>query len=305
MMRARTRLEALRQRLGAALAGPTLDHSRQPLLSFSPYQPPTLAAPTSQLCTADQLDEPAYPAWCAAIGEAPKTHRKQWEFVYILSVLEHLGMIAEGRTGLGFGCGLEPLPAALAARGCRIVATDMDPSGAAEKGWTNGQHARALDDLNAWGLCPPEAFAARVTFRVVDMNAVPRDLDGRFDFCWSACAFEHLGSIDKGLDFFVRSLDCLRPGGVAVHTTEFNLSSDDDTVDHANTVIFRRRDLERLARRLVAAGHTVLPLNFNVGDRALDRHLDVAPYRPDRHLRLRLGRYAATSVGLVALRGAD
>jgi hypothetical protein len=92
---------------------------------------------------------------------------------------------------------------------------------------------------------------------------------------------------------------------VAVHTTEFNLSSDDDTVDHANTVIFRRRDIERLARRLVAAGHTVLPLNFNVGDEALDRYLDVAPYRPDRHLRLRLGRYAATSVGLVALRGAD
>jgi len=302
MMRARTRLEALRQRLGAALAGPTLDHSRQPLVSFSPYQPPTLAHPTSQLCTADQLDEPSYPTWCAAIGEAPKTHRKQWEFVYILSVLDHLGMIAEGRTGLGFGCGLEPLPAALAARGCRIVATDMDPSGAAAKGWANGQHARALDDLNARGLCPPDAFAARVDFRVVDMNAVPRDLDGRFDFCWSACAFEHLGSIDKGLDFFVRSLDCLRPGGVAVHTTEFNLSSDDDTVDHANTVIFRRRDIERLVRRLADEGFEVAPLNLSPGDEALDRYIDVPPYTQDRHLKLKLSKYATTSIGIVARR---
>jgi hypothetical protein len=70
-------------------------------------------------------------------------------------------------------------------------------------------------------------------------------------------------------------------------------------------VIFRRRDIERLVRRLVDEGFEVAPLNLSPGDEALDRYIDVAPYRPDRHLRLRLGRYAATSVGLVALRGAD
>jgi hypothetical protein len=157
MMRARTRLEALRQRLGAALAGPTLDHSRQPLLSFSPYQPPTLAAPTSQLCTADQLDEPAYPAWCAAIGEAPKTHRKQWEFVYILSVLEELGKLSRGRTGLGFGCGPSLCPPLIAARGCEVVATDMPTSSGARGEGLDQRPARrpALDDLNATGPLPP------------------------------------------------------------------------------------------------------------------------------------------------------
>jgi len=282
-----------------------VDTSREPLVEYRAFRPPTLADPTGQLCTADQLDEPDYARWCEAIGETPRPHRKQWEFVYILSVLERLGMLADGKRGLGFGCGLEPLPAAFAKRGCHIVATDMDPAGAAEKGWTNGQHARALADLNGRGLCPAEAFAERVSFRVVDMNAIPRDLDGGFDFCWSACAFEHLGSIDKGLDFFQRSLDCLKPGGVAVHTTEFNLSSDDDTVAEGNTVIFRRRDIESLARRLALRGHTVLPLNFYAGEKALDRHIDVAPYSHDRHLRLRLWNYVATSIGIVARRGAD
>jgi cyclopropane fatty-acyl-phospholipid synthase-like methyltransferase len=34
-------------------------------------------------------------------------------------------------------------------------------------------------------------------FRRADMNAMPDTL-GQFDFVWSACAFEHLGSIRQG-----------------------------------------------------------------------------------------------------------
>jgi len=61
------------------------------------------------------------------------------------------------------------------------------------------------------------------------MNAAPSDLSD-FDFCWSASAFEHFGSIDQGLAFIERIIECLKPGGRAVHTTELNVSSNDDTV---------------------------------------------------------------------------
>ncbi len=130
------------------------------------------------------------------------------------------------------------------------------------------------------------------------MNAVPADLDGQFDFCWSACALEHLGSIEAGLAFIERSVDCLVPGGVAVHTTEFNCSSDDDTLDHASTVLFRKRDLLALAERLRGRGHRI-DLTFDLGDQPLDSHVDVAPYSADRHLKLQIERWVTTSFGLI------
>ena len=57
-------------------------------------------------------------------------------------------------------------------------------------------------------------------FSVVDMNAVPEDLRD-FDFSWSSGAVEHLGTLGAGADFVLAQMDCLRPGGVSVHTTEF------------------------------------------------------------------------------------
>lgn len=265
----------------------------------APDPVPTLRDPRSQGCTQAQMDEPAYHYWCAAIGEVPRYHRKQWEFCYILQALARTGKLAPDMRGLGFGVGEEPLAALMAQRGVRVLATDLDHDAAAVLGWVaTDQHAASKAALNARALCPPEAFEHRVDYRVVDMNHVPADLDGRFDFCWSACALEHLGSIEAGLAFIERSVACLAPGGVAVHTTEFNCSSDDDTLDHASTVLFRKRDLLALAERLRARGHRI-ELTFDLGDQPLDSHVDMAPYSTDRHLKLQIERWVTTSFGLI------
>ena len=76
-----------------------------------------------------------------------------------------------------------------------------------------------------------------------------------FEFTWSSCALEHLGSLRAGLDFIVESMRCLRPGGIAVHTTEFNLISNDETLEIDWLSIYRRRDIEKVAAELRAAGH--------------------------------------------------
>jgi 2-polyprenyl-3-methyl-5-hydroxy-6-metoxy-1,4-benzoquinol methylase len=268
-------------------------------ISWETDSVPSLRDPLSQACTQVQMEEPAYAYWCAAIGEVPRHHRKQWEFCYILQALARTGKLAPDMRGLGFGVGEEPLAALMAQRGVRVLATDLDHASAAALGWVEtDQHAASKAALNARALCSPEAFDRLVDYRVVDMNDIPADLAGRFDFCWSACALEHLGSIAQGLDFIERSIACLVPGGVAVHTTEFNCSSDDDTLDHASTVLFRQCDLRNLAGRLRANGHR-LTITFDLGDQPLDRHVDIAPYSADRHLKLQIAQWVTTSFGLI------
>lgn len=260
---------------------------------------PTLAAPVSQMCTAAQMEEPVYARWLAELAMPAQQHRKQWEIVYILQVLESRGLIRPGARGLGFGSGAECFASYLARRGCDVLATDLADDAREAEGWREtGQHADGLDALYWPHLCSRETFDDRVRFRAVDMRAIPGDL-ARFDFCWSACAFEHLGSIRRGLAFVNDSLRPLRPGGVAVHTTEFNLTSNRRTVDHAGTVLFRRRDLERLGHRLRRQGHAVAPFTFDPGDRPLDTHVDVPPYSAAEHLRIALSGFVATSFGIV------
>ncbi|MFD1952218.1 class I SAM-dependent methyltransferase [Sphingomonas arantia] len=268
-------------------------------------EPATIADPASQMCTANQMEEPAYRAWLDRLGMGIHWHRKQWENIYILAVLEAQGMLRPGSRGLGFGCGAECLPSYFASRGCQILATDMPVGHQQLAGWLNtGQHSTAIEQLHWPSLCDAETHARNVSFRPVDMNAMPDDLRG-FDFCWSACAFEHLGSIEAGLRFIHQAVDRLRPGGVAVHTTELNLSSDTATVDNESTVLFRRRDMERLALELTAAGHHVLPLKYDAGDRPLDLHIDVPPFAQTNHLKIALRQFVTTSFGIAVIRGPE
>jgi SAM-dependent methyltransferase len=245
------------------------------------------------------MREPHYTYWCNEIREIPRMHRKQWEFCYILQALNYHGMLEHGRRGLGFGVGLEPLAAVFADRGVQILGTDLAPEDAHSAGWVEtAQHAQSKQALNDRGICDPAKFSRLVDFRFMDMNAIDHDLHGQFDFCWSACAFEHLGAIMLGLEFVVNSLKCLRPGGIAVHTTELNCSSNDETLDNANTVLFRRRDFLALQQRLRLEG-AEMEFNFNLGQQPLDQHVDIPPYSHDQHLKLQIEQWAVTSIGLI------
>jgi len=271
---------------------------------------------TSCMCTQGQLISPTFERWgrvlLPALGrvglcdEKGRTHlhRKLWEWCYIAEALDERGMLWSGRKGLAFAVGQEPLAAAFASLGCRILATDLDPVRADAKGWVaTNQHADSLASLNAAGLCDPDRFRERVSFRFVDMNAIPDDLqDGAFDFVWSSCSIEHLGSLELAERFVTNAMHCLKPGGVSVHTTEYNLSSNDDTIAQGDTVLFRRRDIESLARRLRLNGHH-MEIDFTPGGMPGDSDIDVPPYRSSPHLRLQFGAYVITSYGLIARKG--
>jgi ABC-type polysaccharide/polyol phosphate transport system ATPase subunit/2-polyprenyl-3-methyl-5-hydroxy-6-metoxy-1,4-benzoquinol methylase len=259
---------------------------------------PVLEKPISQACTASQFEEPIYAHWCEQIREEKKLHRKQWEFCYILSCMDIHGQIRPGARALGFGVGMEPLPAVLALNGVEVLATDLSHQRALEKGWaTTGQHSQTLAGLNDRDICPPEKFEQMVTLREVDMNAIPDDLQG-FDVCWSSCALEHLGDIESGLQFIQNSLKAIKPGGWAIHTTEYNCSSNSDTLEAGATVLFRQIDFDLLAERLRSEGHRV-EFNYNLGDKAVDYHVDMPPYQVDPHLKMQLDKWATTSFGIL------
>ena len=135
------------------------------------------------------------------------------------------------------------------------------------------------------------------------MNNIEPDLVD-FDFNWSSCCFEHLGSIEAGLQFVVNAVEkTLRVGGIAVHTTEYNLSSNDATVESGDTVIFRNRDILELVNRLRDRGHIVQPLVVAPNSHHLDFHIDMPPYLHNPHLKLLLWSHVATSAGIVVRRG--
>lgn len=254
--------------------------------------------------------------WLAALQIPLIFHRKIWEYVYLLQALHDADLLREGLRGAGFGCGREPIASYLASLGVRLTVTDLPTEDMAQAGWAQtNQHAGDRDQAFFEHLVGYEAFDALVEFRAVDMNAIPDDLRG-YDFCWSLCALEHLGSIDHGLAFVENAMATLKPGGVAIHTTEFNFLDDTRTIAEGDTVLFLRRHFEELSRRLTEAGHSVSPLDFFVGDQPLDRFIDVPPYPNDyshamrsqwgeesSHLKLMVGRYACTSFGIIARRG--
>jgi len=256
---------------------------------------------SSGLCREQHFHLPLYTYWCKCLDETPKLHRKQWEFVYICQVLHERGYLRAGISGVGFGVGKEPLVPYFASQGLSVLATDLDLDRAIDLGWTNNdEHCDGILALNEDGLCEPELFLKNTKFKTVDMNNIDPDL-GKFDFCWSSCAFEHLGSIRKGLDFVLNSVKLLNPGGVAVHTTEFNITSNERTLDNNPTfVIFRKRDIKELVQELTSRGYEVAPVDFSSGEDELERYVDLPPYIEEPHLRLQLaGEFTATSLGLI------
>ncbi|OSZ76926.1 hypothetical protein CAP36_10855 [Chitinophagaceae bacterium IBVUCB2] len=253
----------------------------------------------SELCKAIDMQADWYKRWCHELKEEPKFHRKQWEFVYVMQALWERGCIEQGKKGLVFAVGTEPGPSVFANYGCDILATDILPAKGMEMGWTNAnQLCFGIESLNTRGLCDEKTLKEHVTYRPVDMNSIPADLTG-FDFNWSSCSFEHLGSIEKGLAFLTNQLSTLKPGSWAVHTTEFNISSNDKTIEQGDTVVFRKKDIDRVVEELRRMGHFVGELDYSLGGEPEDFQVDFLPHQQKVHLKLQLDQFVVTSIGLI------
>ena len=255
---------------------------------------------TSQIVATSHMLTDEYYFWCSEIDEPPKLHRKQWEYYFILKVLKDNNMLQEGKHGIGFGVGKEPLPSTMAKYKVSTLVSDMDNDSAVEKGWMEtGEFSTSVDDMHRKNICSRECFNHYVKTRIIDMNDIPNDIGPVYDFTWSSCAFEHLGNLEKGLQFVRNSLDVLKPGGIAIHTTEYNVSSNTETMDEGPSVLYRKCDLESFVDTIRSEGF-IVHIDFDVKeDHPLDKHIDLPPYSDNEHLKLLFDGFVTTSIGLV------
>ena len=239
-----------------------------------------------------------------SLGVKQVAHRKNWEYVFIVRALEKLNMLQPRKRGLVFAAGNEPLISYFASRGVEVVATDMFPDQAGVSMWSStGQHASAKDGLFKQGLVSKEEFDRLVTFQHADMNHIPKEFHGQFDFVWSTCSVEHVGSISLGQRFALESMELLKPGGAGVHTVEYTLSSLDETIERGDTVLWRQADVQRLYDDFGKLGYSMDAPCWNVGTHRHDLNPDRPPYKSDasmdNHIKLLIGDHVSTSMGWV------
>jgi hypothetical protein len=220
----------------------------RPSSRLTASEPPRLADPVSQLGTAAQYDEPVYAEWAARLKEPVRRHPAQWQSIYILQALRRYGMLEPGAHGLGFGRDTGALPAIMAATRCRVTMTDPAAGGA-----THWRRPDIVDDT---------VFDGHVAFRPVERAApLPENLAG-FDFLWAGADNRDLGTVAAVTDFILRSLDCLKPGGLAVHVAATDPQPDAETDPAGDNPVLPRVAFDRLALALIGHGHEVAQLNY-------------------------------------------
>jgi hypothetical protein len=249
----------------------------------------------------DSADRPVWDVIWRGMADSKTMHRKLWEWCAISQALAERFMLNEGKKGIGFAVGSEPLASLFAAHGANVLASDYVDGSSSTKWAETHQLADSLEKIHWPGFLPFETFRERVRYQNINMKDLSLVPANSFDFSWSSCSFEHLGSLEAGLDFLIHSLTCLKRGGVAVHTTEFNISSNTDTIEFGQDVIYRRKDIESFDYRLRQIGCALEPMDFNPGCDEEDVAFDEPPYytKGRQHIKLKLGGYITTSLLLV------
>ena len=289
-----------------ALANEVGQRFRKARLENRKVDHPTRIELKSKLCTQADVELDWANFWVNELKLRPTYHRKHWEVAYIAQAIWSAGKLVSGARGLGFACGHESLPSLFAKYGAQILATDLASDRPEAKAWAaTNQHASSVAAVLNRKVCPDEELLQNVVFRSVDMNDIDRDLDGMFDFCWSTCALEHLGSVEKGFDFIENSLRTLKPGGVAVHTTAFTFDSG-PLRDNVRNVLYNKEKIIEFVEKLQGNGFSVAQLDFSPGDGLLDayaddltRHAHIARMQDLLHLKVISDGFVCTCIGLI------
>jgi SAM-dependent methyltransferase len=206
-----------------------------------------VSLPLTKVCdAADWFDPEMLHVVREELREPPRFHRKQWEFALVFQALERLGLLGPACDGLALGGGRERLLYAVAPRVRRLLVTDLY---APDTTW---KEARTDD---------PDSYVREGAPFAVDLRALQvrrmdmRELelpDRAFDFAYSCCAIEHIGT-EADFAHHLREVHrVLRPGGAYVFTTEFHYGQ--ETVADPQNFVF---GVEAL--RALLASNPLLP----------------------------------------------
>ena len=122
-----------------------------------------------------------------------------------------------------------------------------------------------------------ERFDRHVEVSNVDARLLDDPTLRGFDIVWSCSLVNQMNSQHDAADIIFNAMDTLRPGGVAVHTTEFAFA-EDRPEPYAGALTFPRSFFERVADGLAGRGHQVGPVSFDLGAHPLDGYVDMPPF---------------------------
>eukprot|EP01064_Diplonema_japonicum_P024194 TRINITY_DN346_c0_g2_i2.p1 TRINITY_DN346_c0_g2~~TRINITY_DN346_c0_g2_i2.p1 ORF type:complete len:371 (+),score=79.67 TRINITY_DN346_c0_g2_i2:64-1113(+) len=289
-----------------------------PLVSSMPHGPtnkvlpglqvePDLTVLKSRVCSYTHAAQDWVAQYAIDVGDGPWTlHRKQWEFAVIMEALEKTDKLGEGKRGLGFAVGQEPLARYFVKRGSRVTVSDMPMTGKLRASWAKtGQHAGELENTWKPGVVTLDEYKEKADFVPVDMNNIPKELlQGQYDFIWSCGSLEHVGVGQASLKFILKSLEALKVGGVAAHTTEFVLSSK-RTFESEGMNFFTEEEIRDWVTVIESLGHKVIPLEFAAGTIwDIDEKSDsVGFHRPTNSLQILDLGVIHTSISLIIIKG--
>lgn len=228
-------------------------------------------------------------------------YRKTWEYMYIYN--QFLAWLKPNANvnAYGFGCGLERLPLYLAEHCSHVTATDAPPA-IAKSCWKDSkQYLTGIE----WYQSFRDIFGGtvdRISVEYHDMNSINLSIPKQ-DFIWSASSLEHLGTLDASFKFILDSSQLLSSNGIAVHCTEYNMSSDVNTRTEGDSVYFRARDILALHKYLDKAGFTMSPINLTNFHHPYNDYVDTPPYDAcPAHMRVWFDGYILTSFGFCVRR---
>ena len=147
----------------------------------------------------------------------PSYHRKQWEFIVIFLNLMKQNKLHDQSVGASFGAGREPLIFNVLPYVKHFTATDLY---SLNTGWLTAK----LDDQQnpkefVVGACPEGMDHSHLDVMEMDMRTIGFD-DNSLDFCYSSCAFEHIGHDKDFIQHLKEVKRVLKDDGVYVMTTE-------------------------------------------------------------------------------------
>jgi hypothetical protein len=253
----------------------------------------------SHMCSSKHFEEPEFIRLMKALDEGHQMHRKLWEFVSIAKLIEEHHTDPINKTAIGFGVGKEPLVSLFAKWGYNVLATDQPPGGTSVNWETSNQHADSLEDVFKINIINREAFDSKVTFKHIDMTALPENI-GKYDTIWSSCVVEHLGGFEKTKEFLLNSYKMLNPGGISVHTTEIELTEKPIMMDYGHSAVFRTLELLNIKNQLNASGAEIEMSFYTPNADEFDNYVSIPPYDSTKpHLKLLLGESITTSFMIV------
>lgn len=145
--------------------------------------------------------------------------RKQWECATIFLNLLNYGMLEGDKVGAAFGAGREKLLFRISPLTAKFYATDVYSMYTVWR-TANIEKFKGPDEF-VKAASPPNTDTENMEVHDMDMRDLSFFADNSLDFCYSSCAFEHIGDREDFISHLKEVSRVLKPNGIYSMTTEF------------------------------------------------------------------------------------